>query len=180
MIEEIASADSTMSCIICNEKLGVTVWRPSPCSKDGCRQTLKRWSLETRLSPFLRYPRVLDFLLACLYTGQTTALTPDHRPPEYARGGFKPPGFSWDDLCSTIDAFAAIGNETTLSDLMLDGGDKATKEKLHSWLCTEFEGTLVPAPLPTRVGFPDSEQFLILNGPIVRSRGRSKTKRRRQ
>lgn len=197
-IKEVASSDPTKFCVICGDELPVTVWRPSPCTKDVCRQSLKRWSLETRLSPFLRCPKVLDFLLACLYTGirppappNSRALstgnripvvrppapsnggilfagvfTPSVTPPKWA--GFVPPGFTTKALRRAMDKFPPIDSETSISTLLSSGGDKAARERLLSWLCTDFEGTLVPAPPSTQVSFQESEQFLILNGPTER------------
>lgn len=158
-IKEVASSDPTKSCVICGDELQVTVWRPSPCMKEECRRSLKRWSLETRLSPFLRCPRVLDFLLACLYTGIRPSapsydrilfagiISPSVPPPK--RAGFVPPGFTVKALRGAVDNFPPIDSETSLSTLLSSGGDKAARERLLSWLCTNFEGTLIPAPQST-------------------------------
>lgn len=161
-IKKVVSSDPTKSCVICGSKLRTAAWRPSPCSKEECRRSLKKWSLETRLSPFLRCPEVLDFLLACLYTGARPVASSNAWNPSMDW----PPGFNWAELRKAMDTFPSINNETSISTLMSSsGGHKAAKEQLLSWLCTDFESTLVPAPPSTRVSFQDCEQFLILNGP---------------
>lgn len=161
-IKEVASSDPTKCCIICGTEFETTVWRPLPCSKDACRKELTSWSLETRISPFLRTPKVLDLLLTCVYTSQPSSFGTPVVPLSLI------PGFTWTEMRNIIDAFPKITDETTLSDLMLAGGQRVAKEKLLSWLCTEFEGTIVPAPPSSQVGFSESEQFLVLNGPVKR------------
>lgn len=163
-IKKVVNSDPTKSCVICGNEMRIAVWRPSPCTKEECRRSLKKWSLETRLSPFLRCPDVLDFLLACLYTGARSVASLNALNPSMDW----PPGLTLEQLRKALDTFPIINNETSISTLLSSGGDKAAKEQMLSWLCTDFESTLVPAPQSTRVAFSECEQFLILNGPRQR------------
>lgn len=108
-IKEVAGSDPTKGCIICGAAFGTIIGRPLPCSMESCRQSFMSWSLETRLSPFLRAPEVLDLLLTLLYAhlGQ-----PRPEYPDRVRNMM--PGFTDAELITTISSFPKHGQDNAV------------------------------------------------------------------
>lgn len=164
-ITAISSSDPTKNCVICSKALSVPLWRPSSCSQRKCRQSIKRWSLETLISPLLRHPTVLDLLFAFMYAGLPTTVKPGVFTGQV---GYQIPGLSWNELRKALDAFPKVTAPTSLSELLCTRDRRIHQEKLLLWLCTEFQCNLIPAPTSAKVDFPGSEQFLVLDGPAKR------------
>ncbi|KAK7934613.1 hypothetical protein PG985_000108 [Apiospora marii] len=166
----------TTACVHCQRPLGVNVARPTTCSPE-CQEGHKdSWPLETRLSPLLRDPSVLDLLLTCL-TAQLRAFTvgPDV-PRRYV--GAPPPlndvPFPVDDMLDIINSFPPMVPGVTLDQLLHYGNDSLSckRREVLEWLCSRFQGMVVPATPRDQLKFntplrnpgdPTPTSFLLLN-----------------
>lgn len=139
----------TTSCVHCHKPLGVNVARPSTCSQECLSGHQDSWPTETRLSPLLRDPSVLDLLLTCL-TAQLRAFTigPDV-PRRY--DGAPPPltdvPFRVDEMLDIINSFPPLVPGVTFDQLLHygDGPGSYRRCEVLNWLCSRFQGMIVPA-----------------------------------
>ncbi|KAK7753830.1 hypothetical protein SLS62_004196 [Diatrype stigma] len=183
-IVEVASSNPAAKCYICAKALPCKVFRPLPCG-EACRKKFKELPLTTRLSPFLRDPAVLDFLLCCLAsttwdqsaapqtiaTNLRTTTTCTTLPPTCPVGS--------GSIKNVLDSFPAISSGITVSMLLGPRRFQSEREDLLDWLCSEFDGTLVTAPKSARISeIPGDRQFLLLNSNIERQTTFDKEMRR--
>ncbi|KAI1411562.1 hypothetical protein F5Y13DRAFT_200862 [Hypoxylon sp. FL1857] len=169
--------DFTNQCIMCKSPLQCSVGRPLPCSP-ACREKLiETRPLETRLKPLLRYPSTLDFLLGCVSAAacnlneevkKILRLRVQEQPESCLPDGFP---IHIDIVPAVVDSFPQVLPATTAEELIGTGTYRAERESLLSWLCTSFEGTLIPAPEETLIKeMPGETQFILLNTKIDRQR----------
>lgn len=146
----------TSYCGHCGGALQCRVSRPMPCCHE-CRVSLRAWPLSVRLSPLLRDPSVLDLLLTLL-VAQLDVMTPnpDETPNSWP---FSPPRMK-----AIIDTFPSMRLGITMTELV--GTDPASHGRfaILDWLCTTFEGMLIPTPGSARIaGMPGYGSFIFLN-----------------
>ncbi|KAI0118070.1 hypothetical protein F4776DRAFT_672956 [Hypoxylon sp. NC0597] len=176
--------DYTSLCIMCKTSLRCTVGRPLPCSR-GCREKLETKPLRTRLQPLLLHPSALDFLLGCVSAAGSVAgsSTPENSPqdastPKIANRRVPtrhclPDGFPLEHniLSAVVDSFPEISATTTAEDLIGTGTYQEERKILLSWLCTNFEGTLVPTSESEHIKeMPGEAQFVLANTNMDRQR----------
>ncbi|OTA65824.1 hypothetical protein K449DRAFT_403303 [Hypoxylon sp. EC38] len=151
--------DYTSQCIMCKIPLQCIVGRPLPCSP-ACRE-----KLESCVSA------------AAGSSGQENA------PQQSTHLGFAqgrvpirpclPAGFPLDPkiLPAVVDSFPKISATTTPEELIGIGTYQRKREILLSWLCTSFEGTLVPTSESTQIKkMPGETQFMLVNTNLDRQR----------
>ncbi|KAK7995770.1 hypothetical protein PG991_015237 [Apiospora marii] len=149
---------------------------PLPAPRSVKRGHKDSWPLETRLSPLLRDPSVLDLLFTCL-TAQLRAFTvgPDV-PRRYV--GAPPPlndvPFPVDDMLDIINSFPPMVLGITFDQLLHYGNDSLSykRREVLEWLCSRFQGMVVPATPRDQLKFntplrnpgdPTPTSFILLN-----------------
>lgn len=170
-ISELASVDPTLACIVCRRKLNCTVWRPSACSQE-CEKTLNTWPLATRISPLLRDPSILDLLLGCLVTAsQHQGVSCPRTTPYFeAYRASLPEGcpVKLSEIQEVVNSFPCLIKGTKLSDLIKPDKHRDNRKALLSWICEQFQGTLITAPDPVKVDTMPPTQFILLNDKAKR------------
>lgn len=181
-----ASEHVTKRCVIssesCRPSLGFTAARPIACSP-RCRQEFRKWPLSVRVSPFLRDPSVLDLLLTLL-TAQVRSLVVEAKHSyNHPIGNFTPPlvdcPYDAETMLGILNSFPRMDPNATLDDIAGRGwsGPSEARRTVLSWLCSRFEGMVIPTPPQDDAVFhmplPDGMRifprtFLLLNTHAAR------------
>ncbi|KAK8030183.1 hypothetical protein PG993_011474 [Apiospora rasikravindrae] len=148
--------DITTSCIQCKQPLKVSVARPTECSPE-CQKGYDKWPIQTRLSPLLREPSVIDLLFTCL-TAQLRAYTVGPDVPRRCTSVLPPLAnhpFPVDDMLDIINSFPPMRPGINYEQLVNNGNDFLfhRRREVLGWLCSTFRGMIVPTPPADKVIF---------------------------
>lgn len=176
-----ASDYVTTCCIICGELLGFIAARPIACSAQ-CQVHLRKWPLNVRISPLLRDPSVIDLLLTCFRAQLQAIMDRDLHP----LGTRNPPPLSEfpspPTTCLVLDTFPPLTPGITFHDILNCGDKKNERGKILDWLCSRFQGMIIPAPesdqatflIPKRARPPQPklklETYILMNTNAQRQR----------
>ncbi|KAK2069911.1 hypothetical protein P8C59_004454 [Phyllachora maydis] len=191
----ILESDPRKCCIICEKAFGkgVVMWRATVCSA-ACQVRLTAWPLAVRLSPLLLDAAVLDFLLCCAVSRDSTSASYGSNPTTVFKSQANEWTLSQDETQKLVDGFPALRDGMCASELEAHDSSSASAEgtgssgipdrdrlklrtaqihraQLLGLLASWFQGCIISAPPGLQTAWAKTHgarEFIMLNAKLAR------------